>query len=90
MTLINRSILCIAVLTGLSGCLTEEKIVTTNSGFTSIANEGQTLSNTPDIIIKSQNNVDYVTISIGATSDLHGRLFGYDYATDSMDSDAGL
>lgn len=30
------------------------------------------------------------TITILQTSDLHGRIYAYDYATDSVDSDAGL
>ncbi len=30
------------------------------------------------------------TIAIGATADIHGRIYAYDYAIDSPDSDAGL
>ncbi|WP_051303565.1 bifunctional metallophosphatase/5'-nucleotidase [Psychromonas aquimarina] len=109
MKLINRSVLCLAVLTALGGCSTDEKIVTnekivveetviekivtTDNGYAPVVTEGKTLSNTPDIIVKSENVVDdgdEITISIGATSDLHGRIFGYDYALDAEDSDAGL
>ncbi|WP_019614251.1 bifunctional metallophosphatase/5'-nucleotidase [Psychromonas ossibalaenae] len=110
MKMINRSVLCLAVLTALGGCSDDEKIitnekivveetvvdkivtVTTDNGYASVATEGKTLSNTPDIIVKSTTDtpVDEVTISIGATSDLHGRIFGYDYAIDGEDSDAGL
>lgn len=89
MKLITRSVLCLAVLTALSGC-DDDKIIYTDSGYAAIVTEGKTLTNTPDIIVKSQNEADQITISIGATSDLHGRIFGYDYALDAEDSDAGL
>ncbi|QQX79380.1 5'-nucleotidase C-terminal domain-containing protein [Shewanella sp. KX20019] len=86
----TRSVLCLAVLAALAGCNDDETIINTDSGYAPVVTQGKTLTNTPDIIIKSQNEVDEVTITIGATSDLHGRIFGYDYALDAVDSDAGL
>ncbi|ABV37301.1 phosphatase/nucleotidase [Shewanella sediminis HAW-EB3] len=86
----NRSVLCLAVLAALAGCSDDETIINTDSGYAPVVTQGKTLTNTPDIVVKSQNEVDEVTITIGATSDLHGRIFGYDYALDAVDSDAGL
>ena len=86
----TRSVLCLAVLAALAGCSDDETIINTDSGYAPVVTQGKTLTNTPDIIVKSQNEVDEVTITIGATSDLHGRIFGYDYALDAVDSDAGL
>ncbi|MCL1049668.1 5'-nucleotidase C-terminal domain-containing protein [Shewanella abyssi] len=87
---ITRSVLCLAVLAALAGCNDDDTIINTDSGYAPVATQGKTLTNTADIIVKSQNEVDEVTITIGATSDLHGRIFGYDYALDAVDSDAGL
>jgi len=42
------------------------------------------------VIVKGDENVTEQTIRIAATSDLHGRIYPYDYAIDSEDSDAGL
>ena len=84
------SVLCLAILAGLAGCSDDETIINTDSGYAPVVTEGKTLTNTPDIVVKSQNEVDELTITIGATSDLHGRIFGYDYALDAVDADAGL
>ena len=41
-------------------------------------------------IVKSEDmGAEMVTIKIAATSDIHGRLYPWDYAIDAMDSDAG-
>ncbi len=42
-----------------------------------------------DVIKGSATNGDEVTINIAATSDIHGRLYPYEYATDQPDDDAG-
>ncbi|WP_305404939.1 bifunctional metallophosphatase/5'-nucleotidase [Photobacterium leiognathi] len=52
--------------------------------------DGQTLTNTPEVVTKSDNKVSKQTITLAATSDLHGRLRGYDYAIDAEDKHAGL
>ncbi|MEC4724787.1 bifunctional metallophosphatase/5'-nucleotidase [Shewanella sp. D64] len=85
------SVLCLAILASIAGC-SDDKIVEVevDNGFSVVVTEGRTLTNTPDIIVKSQEEVDELTITIGATADLHGRIFGYDYAIDGEDADAGL
>ncbi|OQY39819.1 MAG: bifunctional metallophosphatase/5'-nucleotidase [Spirochaetaceae bacterium 4572_7] len=45
---------------------------------------------TGEITVKGEENVTEQTITIGATADVHGRIYAYDYATDTPDSDAGL
>ncbi|WP_305830805.1 bifunctional metallophosphatase/5'-nucleotidase [Photobacterium leiognathi] len=52
--------------------------------------DGQTLTNTPEVVTKSDKKVSKQTITLAATSDLHGRLRGYDYAIDTEDKHAGL
>ncbi|WP_318453765.1 bifunctional metallophosphatase/5'-nucleotidase [Photobacterium leiognathi] len=52
--------------------------------------DGQTLTNTPEVVTKSDKKVSKQTITLAATSDLHGRLRGYDYAIDAEDKHAGL
>ncbi|WP_318399814.1 bifunctional metallophosphatase/5'-nucleotidase [Photobacterium leiognathi] len=52
--------------------------------------DGQTLTNTPEVVTKSDKQVSKQTITLAATSDLHGRLRGYDYAIDAEDKHAGL
>ncbi|PSV17133.1 bifunctional metallophosphatase/5'-nucleotidase [Photobacterium kishitanii] len=52
--------------------------------------DGKTLTNTPEVIKKGDQQLNKQTITLAATSDLHGRLRGYDYAIDSEDKHAGL
>lgn len=85
------SVLGLAILASISGCSDDTTtIINTDSGYAPVVTEGKTLTNTPDIVVKSQQEVDELTITIGATADLHGRIFGYDYALDAEDKDAGL
>lgn len=94
--MLNKKVLAVVISAalGMTACSDDEKIVyvdkPVDSGLTSVATVGKTLSNTPDVVVKSQEQATEVTITIGATSDLHGRIFGYDYAIDGEDSDAGL
>lgn len=94
--MLNKKVLAVVISAalGMTACSDDEKIVyvdkPVDSGMTSTAAVGKTLSNTPDVVVKSQEQATEVTITIGATSDLHGRIFGYDYAIDGEDSDAGL
>ncbi len=44
---------------------------------------------TGEVTFKGDNKLTEQTISIGATADVHGRIYAYDYAIDSADSDAG-
>lgn len=42
-----------------------------------------------DVIKSEATGVDEVIINVAATSDIHGRLYPYEYATDKPDNDAG-
>ncbi len=97
MYMLNKKVLAVVISAalGLTACNGDDEIVYVDkpidSAISSTVAEGKTLSNTPDIIVKSAiQDVSEVTITIAATSDLHGRLFGYDYAIDGEDKDAGL
>ena len=53
--------------------------------------ECRTYEPTPSVIVKSDNeNLTRQTITIGATGDMHGRIFAYDYALDGKDVNAGF
>ena len=43
-----------------------------------------------DVIVKGEEELTKQTIRIAATSDVHGRIYPYDYAIDGKDADAGL
>jgi len=43
-----------------------------------------------DVIVKGEEELTKQTIRIAATSDVHGRIYPYDYAIDGKDVDAGL
>ncbi len=43
-----------------------------------------------EVIVKGSEDLDEQVIRIAATSDLHGRIYPYDYAIDNVDTDAGL
>jgi 2',3'-cyclic-nucleotide 2'-phosphodiesterase/3'-nucleotidase len=45
---------------------------------------------TNETIVKGSEDLDKQTIVIAATSDVHGRIYPYEYATDSTDDDAGF
>ncbi|QLK44651.1 bifunctional metallophosphatase/5'-nucleotidase [Vibrio owensii] len=92
MTLFKRSLVCIAVVGLMAGCNDDEtKYVEVPSDYSPVVAEGKTLTNTPDVVVKGEaTQADEVTIAIAATSDLHGRLFGFDYALNAEDDDAGI
>lgn len=50
------------------------------------------LSTTMSLVILAEDETadDSITISILATSDMHGRIYPYQYATDDVDKDAGF
>ncbi|WP_413110239.1 bifunctional metallophosphatase/5'-nucleotidase [Thaumasiovibrio sp. DFM-14] len=51
----------------------------------------ETLAPTPEVIVKGQDStLTSQTITIGATGDMHGRIFAYDYALDGVDRNAGF
>lgn len=45
---------------------------------------------TQKMIVKGDQDLDEQTIRVAATSDVHGRIYAYDYAIDAKDDDAGL
>ncbi|MGB6127848.1 MAG: 5'-nucleotidase C-terminal domain-containing protein [Psychrilyobacter sp.] len=45
---------------------------------------------THEVIVKGEKEVTEQTIRVAATSDVHGRIYPYDYAIDGKDDDAGL
>jgi 2',3'-cyclic-nucleotide 2'-phosphodiesterase (5'-nucleotidase family)/LysM repeat protein len=45
---------------------------------------------THEVVVKGEEEVAEQTIRVAATSDVHGRIYPYDYAIDGKDDDAGL
>jgi 2',3'-cyclic-nucleotide 2'-phosphodiesterase/3'-nucleotidase len=43
-----------------------------------------------EVIVKGEEDLTEQTIRIAATSDIHGRIYPYEYAIDEKDDDAGL
>lgn len=91
MKAINGSLISLSIALILSGCDDETLVVEeAEDTYSAAVTENYTLTNTDDIVYISEEEVDTLTINIGATTDLHGRLYSYDYALDSEDYDAGL
>ncbi|PSW06521.1 bifunctional metallophosphatase/5'-nucleotidase [Photobacterium lipolyticum] len=98
MKIYKRNLVCLAIAVALTGCNSDDNNTTTsnnapnkNTTTTTSVKQGLTLINTPEVVIKGENSeLTEQSIVIGATSDLHGRVFGYDYALGTEDSDAGL
>ena len=89
---IKRSLLCVAVAGVIAGCNSNnsQPEVTTSQEMPALA-ECQTLMNAPEVIVKADNqNLTHQTITIGATGDMHGRIYAYDYALDGVDNNAGF
>ena len=78
-----------AVMMSLAGCNSNNTAPET-SQETSLA-ECRTLVNAPEVIVKGSNpELQSQTITIGATGDMHGRIWAYDYALDRTDANAGF
>lgn len=43
-----------------------------------------------DVTVISDKELDEQTIAIGSTADVHGRIYAYNYAIDSVDADTGF
>ncbi|MBN2618470.1 MAG: 5'-nucleotidase C-terminal domain-containing protein [Spirochaetales bacterium] len=69
----------------LSGCLNNR--VETNSLKESPISSYD--KRTGEITVKGNADLTEQVIAIGATADIHGRIYAYDYAVDETDSDAG-
>lgn len=76
----------LALLLVLNGC-NSNKVSTTEKKASAVSHYDQ---QTEEITNKGVEEVAEQTIVIGATADVHGRIYAYDYAIDSADSDAGL
>ena len=78
-----------AVMVALTGCNHEDK-APESPEFPPLA-ECKTLYNTPEVLVKGDNQeLTSQTITIGATGDMHGRIWAYDYALDMEDKSAGF
>lgn len=57
-----------------------------------VIEECKTFDNNPEIIVKGDDGdvLNHQVITIGATGDMHGRIFAHDYATNKHDANAGF
>lgn len=51
--------------------------------------ENKIVNNGKDLVVKGEDELEKQIITILATADMHGRIYPYEYATDSTDDDAG-
>lgn len=51
--------------------------------------ENKIVNNGKDLVVKGEDELEKQVITILATADMHGRIYPYEYATDSTDDDAG-
>ncbi|MCQ1058647.1 bifunctional metallophosphatase/5'-nucleotidase [Photobacterium sp. ZSDE20] len=87
---IKVATLSAAIVTALAGCNSSSSDEKTQPSRPSIA-ECKTYEPTQPVIVKGDNeNLNFQTITIGATGDMHGRIFAYDYALDDVDVNAGF
>ncbi|MGF1735173.1 bifunctional metallophosphatase/5'-nucleotidase [Photobacterium satsumensis] len=87
---IKVAALSAAIVTALAGCNSSSSDDKTQPSRPSIA-ECKTYEPTQPVIVKGDNeNLNFQTITIGATGDMHGRIFAYDYALDDVDVNAGF
>ncbi|MGR5140274.1 bifunctional metallophosphatase/5'-nucleotidase [Photobacterium sp. DNB23_23_1] len=87
---IKVATLSAAIVTALAGCNSSSSDEKTQPSRPSIA-ECKTYEPTQPVIVKGDNeNLNFQTITIGATGDMHGRIFAYDYALDGVDVNAGF
>ncbi|PSU35523.1 bifunctional metallophosphatase/5'-nucleotidase [Photobacterium lutimaris] len=87
---IKVATLSAAIVTALAGCNSSSSDDKTQPSRPSIA-ECKTYEPTQPVIVKGDNeNLNFQTITIGATGDMHGRIFAYDYALDGVDVNAGF
>jgi 2',3'-cyclic-nucleotide 2'-phosphodiesterase/3'-nucleotidase len=51
--------------------------------------ENRIVNNGKELVVKGEEELEKQVITILATADMHGRIYPYEYATDSVDDDAG-
>ncbi len=80
---------CLLVILSLSFLLscTTRNVATTESA-TPV--KGFDYVRTGEVVKGSPTTMDEITIAIAATGDVHGRIYPYEYAIDSVDNDAGF
>ncbi|GAA5186510.1 bifunctional metallophosphatase/5'-nucleotidase [Ferrimonas gelatinilytica] len=78
MKLTHTSALLAASMVALSGCSSDDN---TTPNLPPVS-EGETILNTEEVIVKSEDNPDLQrqTITLGATGDMHGYIRAWDYA----------
>ncbi|MDV5168122.1 bifunctional metallophosphatase/5'-nucleotidase [Photobacterium rosenbergii] len=87
---IKVAALSAAIVTALAGCNSSSSDDKTQPSRPSIA-ECKTYEPTQSVIVKGDNpDLNFQTITVGATGDMHGRIFAYDYALDGVDVNAGF
>ncbi|MBY5945077.1 bifunctional metallophosphatase/5'-nucleotidase [Photobacterium rosenbergii] len=83
---IKVAALSAAIVTALAGCNSDN-----SKPESPVISECKTYEPTQPVIVKGDNeNLNFQTITIGATGDMHGRIFAYDYALDGVDVNAGF
>ncbi|MBC7005610.1 5'-nucleotidase C-terminal domain-containing protein [Photobacterium sp. BZF1] len=83
---IKVAALSAAIVTALAGCNSDN-----SKPERPVIAECKTYEPTQPVIVKGDNeNLNFQTITIGATGDMHGRIFAYDYALDGVDVNAGF
>ena len=84
---IKVAALSAAIVTALAGCNSSSN----DKDYTPGISECKTYLPTEPVIVKGDNDqlLEQV-ITIGATGDMHGRIFAYDYALDAEDRNAGF
>ncbi|MBC7001702.1 5'-nucleotidase C-terminal domain-containing protein [Photobacterium sp. BZF1] len=88
-TTLSRALLASSIALALAGCNSSNS--NDGGGHTLPLEECKTYQSAPEVIVLSDNeNIERQTITIGATGDMHGRIFAYDYALDSVDVNAGF
>ena len=89
---IRRSLLCVAIAGVLAGCnsSTSKPEVSQSEELPPLA-ECRTMVSAPAMIVKGNDqSLTRQIITIGATSDMHGRIRAYDYALDRENGNAGF
>ncbi|MGF1684750.1 bifunctional metallophosphatase/5'-nucleotidase [Photobacterium minamisatsumaniensis] len=92
---IKYAALSAAIITALAGCNSSNKNDKSDEvDYPTVRPpivECNTFEPTPSVIVKGDNHqLTRQTITIGATGDMHGRIFAYDYALDGVDVNAGF
>ncbi|MBY5991018.1 bifunctional metallophosphatase/5'-nucleotidase [Ferrimonas balearica] len=88
MKLTHQKALLAASLVALAGCSSDSK----DKPVLPPVSEGETIINTPEVIVKAEDNPDLQrqTITLGATGDMHGYIRAWDYAQHAEAADTSF